>query len=632
MTAPGIPSVQVFLGEETAGIDGAVTWVDITAYVRLESGITTSRGQSFGGGAQPGTASLTLENTDGRFTVGNVSSPYYPYVHLQSLVELLRDGRPWFIGRIQSGPMAWPTGGDSIATVTWSLADKLARYERMMLGSFPVEEIMVTAPAAYYPMTEAAGSVQSDDKTKSWSALKLLTPGDGAIVYAGATGPAGDSASSPQFTPGTIPASLYPGAGPFNNGGFSNGWTLGFAFATTAGGLVARFVMNGNATGMTWTGTPPRPNRSLTIEASVETYVGLPGVMIRCSSDSGSLYSQFHYPVAVMDGATHAVAVTYGALYIDGNLINPTTVVAGQIKSFNTDSASLQIGSASPGVTGALTPFTGTISHVAVWPRILSNIEANTISLALRGWSSTAQVFIHKVLGWRGQHVNFVIGLSTTLISSKSIGNASLATILGNLNASEVGTLYVDGQDRLTWSNRRTALSPAISIAATDIDPGIVYNYDLTRVQTSVTASRTVGGSVTVQSADYNTIGEIAGSVASMSTDPDDALMHASWTANTGPRDPYIGSLAIDVATAQFAYPSVQLAGILTQVTLTGMLSQTPPNSTVLEVIGEQETVSATSWNVTWMTLPAGSGSARDLLILDDATYGVLNSTHKLAY
>ena len=48
----GIPSVQVFLGEETT-IDATPTWVDISSYVRLERGLTTSRGQSYGADARP---------------------------------------------------------------------------------------------------------------------------------------------------------------------------------------------------------------------------------------------------------------------------------------------------------------------------------------------------------------------------------------------------------------------------------------------------------------------------------------------------------------------------------------------------------------------------------------------------
>jgi hypothetical protein len=54
------------------------TWTDVTSYVRGDSGIDISRGYSReGGSVDPAQCSLTLENTDGRFSPRNPSSPYY---------------------------------------------------------------------------------------------------------------------------------------------------------------------------------------------------------------------------------------------------------------------------------------------------------------------------------------------------------------------------------------------------------------------------------------------------------------------------------------------------------------------------------------------------------------------------
>ena len=190
----------------------------------------------------------------------------------------------------------------------------------------------------------------------------------------------------------------------------------------------------------------------------------------------------------------------------------------------------------------------------------------------------------------------------------------------------------MDGQDRPTWKNRRTGLSPAISLSAADIDETVTYNCDIQGLVTRVTWSQG-GTSGAVKAADYDTIGEISGSVTSISTVAGDGADHASMLANAGPRGPYIGSLAIDMMTATAPVAAlVATTGILSKITLTGMPSQTPPESTVLEVTGETETISHDAWRVTYTTKPAGLGSGRDLLILDDATYGVLDSTHRLAY
>ena len=42
---------------------------------------------------QPGTATLRLDNADGRFTPGNASSPYYPFVRRNAPIRRNRSHR-----------------------------------------------------------------------------------------------------------------------------------------------------------------------------------------------------------------------------------------------------------------------------------------------------------------------------------------------------------------------------------------------------------------------------------------------------------------------------------------------------------------------------------------------------------
>ncbi|MCP9209278.1 LamG domain-containing protein [Streptomyces cucumeris] len=59
----------------------AVTWTDITGWVNLGEGVKIDRGASDElSETQPATATLVLDNSDGRFTSGNAASPYYPNV------------------------------------------------------------------------------------------------------------------------------------------------------------------------------------------------------------------------------------------------------------------------------------------------------------------------------------------------------------------------------------------------------------------------------------------------------------------------------------------------------------------------------------------------------------------------
>ncbi|MFE9432149.1 LamG-like jellyroll fold domain-containing protein [Streptomyces sp. NPDC006640] len=63
-------------------LPATITWTDISSYVDgVRKGVVVNRGAADElSETQPGTATLTLDNDDGRFTPGNASSPYYPFV------------------------------------------------------------------------------------------------------------------------------------------------------------------------------------------------------------------------------------------------------------------------------------------------------------------------------------------------------------------------------------------------------------------------------------------------------------------------------------------------------------------------------------------------------------------------
>ncbi|MCZ0207895.1 hypothetical protein OZK63_21010 [Streptomyces sp. UMAF16] len=58
-----------------------ITWADVSPFVDMVQGVTISRGAADElAETQPGTATVVLDNSDGRFTPGNSASPYYPFV------------------------------------------------------------------------------------------------------------------------------------------------------------------------------------------------------------------------------------------------------------------------------------------------------------------------------------------------------------------------------------------------------------------------------------------------------------------------------------------------------------------------------------------------------------------------
>ncbi|MET7914467.1 LamG-like jellyroll fold domain-containing protein [Streptomyces avermitilis] len=66
-----------------------ITWTDITQSVNQVQGVSITRGASDElSETQPGTATLRLDNQDGRFTPGNTASPYYPYVRRNAPIRI----------------------------------------------------------------------------------------------------------------------------------------------------------------------------------------------------------------------------------------------------------------------------------------------------------------------------------------------------------------------------------------------------------------------------------------------------------------------------------------------------------------------------------------------------------------
>jgi hypothetical protein len=70
-------------------LPSTITWTDISPYSDDTTGVVITRGAADERSeTQPGTATLSLDNQDGRFTPGNSSSPYYPFVRRNAPIRI----------------------------------------------------------------------------------------------------------------------------------------------------------------------------------------------------------------------------------------------------------------------------------------------------------------------------------------------------------------------------------------------------------------------------------------------------------------------------------------------------------------------------------------------------------------
>ncbi|WP_318203030.1 LamG-like jellyroll fold domain-containing protein [Streptomyces sp. SCL15-4] len=70
-------------------LPATITWTDVTPYTDVVQGVAITRGAADElAETQPGTATVILDNSDGRFTPGNTASPYYPYVRRNAPIRI----------------------------------------------------------------------------------------------------------------------------------------------------------------------------------------------------------------------------------------------------------------------------------------------------------------------------------------------------------------------------------------------------------------------------------------------------------------------------------------------------------------------------------------------------------------
>jgi hypothetical protein len=153
--------VQVLL--DAAANDRSFPY-DITGFVSLDAGIGIStRGRSDElSAAQPVTCALTLDNTDGRFSLGAAT---YGALDVNRLIRVKVNGVNRFTGFVQSWPVAWPNGGPGLATAAITATDGRVWWAKRELRSFPEETILRYGPAAYWVLNEPEGSLLAADSS-----------------------------------------------------------------------------------------------------------------------------------------------------------------------------------------------------------------------------------------------------------------------------------------------------------------------------------------------------------------------------------------------------------------------------------------------------------------------------------
>ena len=179
------------------------TWTDITRFVMVRNDIVISpfgrTDESSGMGA--GQMTLTLKNTDGRFTPNNSSGAYYPFIQLNtrmrmSVSDQSVNGTSYngyrFWGEVSEWPTVWdPSGRDVSDTITVSgiwrrlsqstktLGSPFTRWNTQLANSFTV--------AGYWPMEDGQNSTTFAEVSPSNADAMTIISTNGSPTLASCT-------------------------------------------------------------------------------------------------------------------------------------------------------------------------------------------------------------------------------------------------------------------------------------------------------------------------------------------------------------------------------------------------------------------------------------------------------------
>lgn len=587
MTAPEI-KVEIAFNAGYSTPDFSRVWTDVTDWVELQSLITITNGrQDEMGQADANRLSLTLDNSDGRFTPTNASSPYYPNVRIGRPIRVTAtpSGQPAsvrFLGFVDEWPVSWEVT-DNYAASTITASSQMAFLGMgSELSNVIAETISIGKPTAYWPLAEPEGSGSAADLI---GGVRLVRPAGSGIGFGGATGPGTDSQPACAFNGGAPLSAMVP--------------------TTTAGGFSVWFSTTVGTQQMIRWG-----------DMLIELISGTLYV-----TGSSSLISSAN----LADGLVHNITITWdsggpsAALHVDGQLDDAEMALFFPAASRQR----LEVGRG----------FTGGMSHLAIFDSYLS-LDASDIWLSghdgFAGEQSPAR-FV-RIATWIDATVATVGMIGVPMTHFDTAGKAAVDA-MRVVSETEGGVVFDTPAGVTTFTTRvqRYAVTAAFSVdvAAAEVDAGFEPTFDRSVMVNDLTV--TAGDGSTARATNESSrdeYGTVRGT-AEVAASVEHAQDVAAWRVNQyGEPRPRIGSLGIRIESWSAAKQSSVLgSGIGSKIDLANLPAQAPPMPSGLFIEGWTETIGLGTHALAFNVSP---GELGDVIILDDPVR-CLDSTYVIA-
>ncbi|MFI8962045.1 hypothetical protein ACIGO8_08010 [Streptomyces sp. NPDC053493] len=603
----------------------SITWTDITQWVDLRQAIRITRGASDElSQTQAGTLGLLLDNTDGRFTAGNAAGPYYPYIRPSCpiRVSVIVGGVTYrrFYGMVTDWGQKWKGLQDTVVLTAVDLFALLGGDDA--LQALLVEEVLLAAPLAYFPLSEPASSTSAGDIAgRGAGSLAIAQAGaGGTLTFGDSAGPPADGLGAPTFTPASATAGKYLTG------------DMGPDFATTSS---ANFLFI-----EAWFTTSTSGRVILAARSDDRQYE----IIFSLESGTGKLRAQWTTVGGPLSGYGSSVAATAnladgqphhfvydestGNVYVDGGAAIPVSV----------DSMfGLQYLTVGAYANDRL--WSGSISHIALHaPNPAPAISAFTAhyTAGFSGFSGEdADQRVLRLAGYAGIGAVSTSG-DFSAVASQGEGGSTALEMMRQVETTEGGKLACDrGTASLVFQARTVRYNPtsSVTLAYADLETGDVDSLmDDQKLINTVTASRPGGATQRVASAESRTaFGPKRQQLDLLKTSDNEVLDAAYWTVSRyAVPQPEIRTIPVEAySLPQATFQALLAADISTVITVTGMPATAPATTAVVTVEGYTETIGQSTHRLDYHTSRTNTDA---VWVLDDPTYSVLGSTTRLAY
>lgn len=602
------------------------TWTDVSAYVELADGVGIQYGRSDERSvADANSLTLTLDNRDGRFTPGNSGSPYYPNVKLGRPIRVRAtpvggSASVRFVGYIDRWAVGWD-GTDAYSFVQVQASSRIARLGLSTgLRSVVEQAVLADGPLAYYTMGEAEGATAASDSSGNGAPM-LVRSGPG-VVFGGGTGPGTDDLSAATFA-GVV------GTGDFLSGAWESGSPVDLSVS-------AWFTMTGTGTLhllRLYSTASPSPTAAAHYRLRVVSGSGIsggfdvipdPDGFVAGSYDDGLL----HHVVATFDDSTDTVS-----LYVDGVLVDTATNPGTSLDPLT----EVRIG----GLDLASGTGSGVVAHASIHDTVLdATAVAAMYAAGLDGFEGDLTGDRFERYAAYGNVPTAEVDADAGSVPMTHVDSAgqSVLDMLRVCETTEGGVMF-DGRDgTLTLRDRadRYHAAAAITLAVANQEVESDYQPDLDRsaLLNEVTAALSDGtvSSTVVDTASRDEYGTHNTSVELATTDADEPLQRASWLVGQyATPEARVPTLGVDLLPFDVADQAAILGlGVGSRLDVSGLPSQAASGTAQYFVEGYTETIGPESYTFVFNVSPPGL--TLGVWILEDATYGVLGETTRLAY